>query len=128
MKTKLKPIFYGIATWLWICLSEFFRNSLLLRKYWVEHYRSLGLIFPEAPLNGLVWSLWALSLTGFIYILSQKFSFWKTVGISWFTGFFMMWLSLGNLQVLPFTILYMAIPLSFLEIFLGSWIIFGIYK
>jgi len=35
----------------------------------------------------------------------------------------MMWLVIGNLQVLPYGILPVAVPLSLLEVFLAVWIV-----
>lgn len=119
-KKTILPIF---AATVWISLSEFVRNSLLLRPYWVEHYQSLGLTFPEAPVNGAVWGLWSLCFAIGIYILSRKFSLIQTTFLSWFVGFVYMWLVIGNMGVLPFGILYFAVPLSILEAFLASWIV-----
>ncbi len=41
----------------------------------------------------------------------------------WIRGFVMIWLVIGNLDVLPMGILPFAIPLSILEAFVASWII-----
>jgi hypothetical protein len=35
----------------------------------------------------------------------------------------MMWVVIGNLGVLPEGLLYVAIPLSFLETFVAAWIV-----
>jgi hypothetical protein len=79
--------------------------------------------FPEEPLNGAVWGIWSLFFAIVIFIISQKFSLIQTTFLSWFVGFILMWLVVGNMGVLPFGILPFAIPLSLLEAFLASLII-----
>jgi hypothetical protein len=117
IKKVISPIF--IAT-IWISASEFLRNDLLLKPIWINHYNTLGISFPSEIINGLVWGVWSLSFAIFIFIISQKFSLVETTFISWFGGFFLMWIALGNLSVLPFSILFFAIPLSLLETFVAS--------
>lgn len=46
-----------VAT-LWISVSEFVRNELLLKSYWTNHYESLGTVFPSESVNGALWGLW----------------------------------------------------------------------
>lgn len=114
---------------IWISVSEFVRNTFLLHNYWKEHYQSLGLTFPEQPINGAVWGIWSLCFAIAIFIFSKKYTLFQTTFLSWFIGFVFMWLVLGNLGVLPFGILLIAIPLSLLEAFLATFIIFKLsYK
>jgi hypothetical protein len=120
LKNYILPIL--LAT-IWISISEFVRNQLLFLSYWVEHYNGLGLVFPVAPLNGAMWGLWSLLFAIFIFIIAKKFSLWQTTFISWFAGFVLMWVVLGNMLVLPIGLLWFAIPLSLLEAFLATFII-----
>ena len=122
MKKTVLPIM--LAT-IWISISEFVRNSVLLHNYWTEHYRNFGMIFPEQPINGAVWGIWSLCFAIAIFIFSKKYTMVQTMFLSWFVGFVFMWLVIGNLGVLPFAILPLAIPLSLLEAFLATLIIFG---
>jgi hypothetical protein len=108
---------------IWISLSEFVRNEFLLKSFWTEHYKSLGLDFPSAPVNRAVWGTWSLFFAVSIYIVSKKFSLLHTFILSWFTGFVLMWLVIGNMGVLPYSMLYFALPLSLLEAFIASLII-----
>ena len=119
LRNTLLPI--PLAT-IWISISEFARNQFLLKSYWTDHYASLGLTFPEAPVNGAVWGLWSLLLAVFIFIISKKFNLLQTTLIAWFTGFVLMWVVLWNMGVFPVGILWAAIPLSLLEAFLASLI------
>ncbi|MBX2901241.1 MAG: hypothetical protein KF775_16430 [Cyclobacteriaceae bacterium] len=124
-KKSILPIL--LAT-IWISISEFIRNSFLVHQHWVEHYNNLGLTFPEQPINGGIWGLWSLCFAIGIYLLSTKFSLVQTTSISWFYGFLMMWLVIGNMGVLPFGILSYAIPLSVLETLVATLIIFKFSK
>jgi len=120
MKKNVLAIF--LAT-LWISISEFVRNEFLLKSYWTKHYADLGLIFPSEQVNGAVWGIWSLCLALAIFFMSKKFNLLQTTFISWFFAFVLMWLVIGNMSVLPYGILPFAIPLSFLEVFLASYII-----
>ena len=113
---------------IWIGLSEFVRNSFLLHSHWISHYAKLGVTFPEEPINGAVWGIWSLCFAISIFIISRKFSLMQTTFLSWFAGFVFMWLAVGNLGVLPYGMLYLAIPLSVLEAFLAAFIIVKLSK
>jgi len=117
---RISPVL--LAT-VWISISEFFRNEFLVKQQWVEHYKHMGLQFPSSAFNGAVWGLWSLLFAVAIAILSKKFTFIQTAFLSWFVGFVLMWVTIGNLGVLPYGILVYAIPLSLLESFVAVWII-----
>ena len=125
IKNIIVPIL--LAT-VWISLSEFVRNEFLVKSYWVSHYESLGLVFPSAPVNGAVWGIWSLLFAIVVFILSRKYSWVMTALLSWFVGFILMWVVLWNLNVLPPGLLFFAIPLSLLESFVASFIIFKVAK
>lgn len=119
MKKTILPILFST---LWISISEVFRNSFLLHEYWINHYKRVGQIFPEQPINGAIWGIWALIFSIVIFILSKKFTFRETVILSWIIGFVLMWLVIGNLGVLPFGILSFAVPLSLVEVMVSVWV------
>jgi hypothetical protein len=119
----MKKVLSIFLAGLWINLSEFLRNEVLLKSHWQEHFAGLNLSFPSNPINGIVWVIWGFLLATAIYSFSQKMSTAQTFLWSWTMGFLMMWLVVGNLLVLPFSILIYAIPLSLLEIGLALWII-----
>lgn len=119
----MKQAFALTAATIWISLSEFFRNQYLLKDLWIQHYAQQGLVFPASPVNGAFWGVWSLFFAVFIFILARKFSTTGTTLIAWLAGFGLMWICTGNLGVLPFGILWAAIPLSLLECFVATWII-----
>lgn len=123
MKYFNTTIFPILIAGIWINLSEFVRNELIVKSYWVGHFNKMDLVFPSEPANGMVWAVWGFSFAIVIFILSKKYTLLQTTLLSWFTAFFMMWLVIGNLGVLPFGFLWVACPLSFIEAFVGALII-----
>ena len=122
MNLQFRNIIAVILTGIWVNASEFFRNEVLLKTYWIDHYRSLGMTFPSEPLNGMIWVAWGFLFAITIYIISRKFDLIQTTLISWFMAFVLMWVVTWNLNVLPGAILIYAVPLSLLEAFIGSYI------
>jgi predicted neutral ceramidase superfamily lipid hydrolase len=122
MDLKYRNITAIILTGIWVNASEFFRNEVLLKMYWNDHYKSLGMTFPSEPLNGMIWVAWGFLLAIAIYLISRKFNLIQTTLISWFMAFVLMWIVTWNLNVLPSAILIYAVPLSLLEAFIGSYI------
>jgi hypothetical protein len=120
VKKVILPI--SLAT-LWIGASEFARNQLLFRSYWVEHYRGLGLEFPAAPINGALWGVWSLLYAIAIFFAARRSSLVRTWLYAWLVGFAMMWVVIGNLGVLPYRLLVPALPLSLLEAFVAALIL-----
>ena len=120
MKNTFLPILLATC---WISISEFVRNTFLVHQLWLEHFQSKGIEFPEAPVNGAVWGIWSLGMAVFIFILAKKFTLVQTALLAWISGFVFMWMVIGNLGVLPFGILALAIPLSLLEVFLATYIV-----
>jgi hypothetical protein len=120
LKKTIIPIL--LAT-IWISISEFVRNEFLVNSYWVHHYGQLGLVFPSEPINGAVWGIWSLLFAISIFLIAKKFSLIETTLLSWLVGFVLMWVVIGNLNVLPYGILIYAIPLSLLETFVATFII-----
>ena len=122
MNLQSRNIMAVILTGIWVNASEFFRNEVLLKKYWIDHYQSLGMTFPSEPKNGMIWVAWGFLFAIAIDIISKKFNLMRTTLISWFMAFVLMWVVTWNLNVLPGAILIYAVPLSLLEAFIGSYI------
>ena len=123
MNVLKRTILSVILATIWISVSEFVRNEFLFKSYWTGHYQKLGLAFPSELSNGAVWGLWSLFFASAIYIISKKFTLMQTTLLSWFVGFVLMWVVIGNLGVLPYGLLVFALPLSLLESFIAALII-----
>lgn len=83
----------------------------------------MGLTFASEPINGAVWGIWALTFSIVLYVLMRRFSFLETFILGWIIGFVLMWLVVGNMQVLSFKLLLYAVPASLLEVLLALYII-----
>ena len=128
MKFIKKTILPILLATVWISISEFARNEFIVKSYWLDHYSSLGLIFPSEPINNAMWGLWSLLLAIIVFIFSRKYNLFQTTLLTWIVGYVLMWIVIGNLGVLPHGILAFAVPLSLLEAFLASYIIFKFSK
>ena len=120
LKKTILPIL--LAT-IWISISEFVRNQVIVASFWTKHYQGLCLKFPSEPINGAVWGIWSLLFAVSIFIMAKKFTMIQTTFLSWFVGFVLMWVVIGNLGVLPYGLLWYAVPLSILEAFIATLII-----
>ncbi len=119
----VKKVIAVVAATAWISVSEFVRNEFLIKSLWVSHYEKMGLTFPAEPINGALWGVWSLLFAIAIFVIATKFNLLQMTLLAWLVGFVLMWVVIGNLGVLPFGTLVYAIPLSFLEAFIASWII-----
>lgn len=122
MNPQLRRIGALAGAGVWINASEFFRNQVLLAGTWAQHFQSLGMTFPAAPVNALVWVVWGFTFAAVLYSVSRRFSLVETAVLGWVVAFPMMWLVIWNLNVLPLAILGFAVPLSLLECFVGAYI------
>lgn len=122
MNQTAKNILAIVLTGLWVNASEFFRNEVLVKSYWLEHYLSLGMAFPSEPLNGMVWMVWGFLFALAIFIVSRKFDLIQTTLLCWLMVFVLMWIVAWNLSVFPLGLLIYAIPLSLLEVFVGAYL------
>ncbi|RAP29448.1 hypothetical protein DID76_04125 [Candidatus Marinamargulisbacteria bacterium SCGC AG-414-C22] len=123
-----KIILAVIASGIWMNVNEFLRNELLLKDQWVSTFQNLGLTFPSAPINGLIWAIWTFLFCIVLTILCEYFSALRATVIAWSTGFVLMWVVLLNLGILPQGILLIAIPWSFMEVFIAAKISLKIIK
>jgi len=123
-----KPFLSVTIAGFWITFSEFLRNEILFKSYWIDHYRLLGLKFETTPVNGILWMVWSFLLAYLIYKLLQKYSLRETIILSWIPAFLMMWITIYNLQVLPVSLLLIAVPLSVLEIYVSVLILVKFWK
>lgn len=111
-----------LLTGIWINISETVRWEFLIKSYWIDYYKNLNLVFPNEPVNGIVWLIWGFLFAAIIFILSKKFNLLQTTFLSWFVVFVMLWVVLWNVDMLPVCILWFVVPLSLFEAFIGALI------
>jgi membrane associated rhomboid family serine protease len=106
----------ALISGIWINLSEFLRNEFLFKQWWLEKYESLRLTFPSGPVNGALWVLWGFLFAASVVALRRRLSFLETTLLAWVMGFVLMWIVIGNMNVLPHKILLVAVPWSVAEV------------
>ena len=112
-----KIILATLASGIWMNASEFIRNELLLKDQWVSGFESLGLGFPGAPINGMVWGLWAFTMCAVIVVLLKQLSVLRATIVTWVLGFVLMWVAMLNLGVFPEGLLAIAISWSLIVLY-----------
>ncbi|MFC1844799.1 hypothetical protein ACFLZ5_08425 [Thermodesulfobacteriota bacterium] len=111
-----------LGSGVWINVSEFIRNELVIKKLWINGFNEMGLTFPSTPINGAVWGLWAFIFASILAWLTTRFSTLSSALIAWITGFVLLWLAMINMGVLPSGIIYWAVPWSFIEVYIAAQI------
>jgi hypothetical protein len=119
----MRPFLAILASTAWISVNEFLRNQVLLIDHWTGHYAAMGLTFPGEPLNGAVWGLWSFCFAVALFFLSRRFTQLETAALGWVFGFVLMWIVIGNLGILPYGILVVAVPWSLMEVSGAVWIL-----
>ena len=125
MKKYLLAVF---VSGIWINISEFIRNELVIKELWINGFHEIGLAFPSAPLNGAVWGLWAFIFASILAWLCTRFNTLSSSLIAWIIGFVLLWVAMWNMGVLPSKIIYWTVPWSFAEVFVAAFICARIMK
>ena len=111
-----------LAAGVWMNISEFVRNELLLKDTWINGFDNIGLSFPSEPINGALWGLWAFAFATILTVVSTKFDVLQSAAISWILGFVLLWIAMWNMGIMPEGLLSWAIPWSFAEVFVAALI------
>jgi hypothetical protein len=69
-----------------------------------------------------MWVVWGFVFSACPVALRQKLSYMETRLVGWVMGFVLMWIVIGNLQVLPLRILPLAVPWSMVEVGLAVFL------
>lgn len=86
------------------------------------HFKAANLVLPNEPINNLLWLIWGIIIAVMIFIVSKKFKVLQTTFIVWITVYIMHWIALWNMAVLPINILWLAVPLTFINVLVGALI------
>jgi hypothetical protein len=125
IKKAILPI---LLTGIWLNISGTIRWIYLIEPYWLEKYNYLSLEFPTEPFNNIMWMIWGFMFALAIFILSKRFNLIQTALLSWFMVYVMMWVIVWNVGVLPTGMLWMNIPLSLLDAYVGAFICIRLSK
>lgn len=118
----MKRFFLAVlAAGLWMNISEFIRNELLIKQVWISGFEEIGLSFPSAPINGAVWALWVFIFVAVLAWLTIRFNILMSTIISWVNGYVLLWIAMWNMGVLPSGLLWWAVPWSFVEVYIAAF-------
>jgi len=117
-----KAIWQILLVSLWINIFETLRWMLFARPYIDMHFKAANLVLPNEPVNNILWLIWGIIIAVMIFIISKKFKVLQTTFIVWITVYVMHWIALWNMAVLPINILWLAVPLTFINVLVGALI------
>ncbi len=118
-KKSILPI---LLAGIWLNISGTIKWIFLIESYWIEKYNDMGIVLPAGLINNIMWMLWGFMFATTIFILSKKFNLIQTTLLSWFVAYGMMWVIVWNVGVLPIGMLWINVPLSLFEVFVGALI------
>jgi len=72
--------------------------------------------FPSAPINGARWGMWGFLLAVCIVAVRRMTTCARTILLCWTMGFVLMWVVMGNLGVLPYGLLPLAVLWSLVAV------------
>lgn len=113
-----------LANFVWINLSEIARYFWVVRPMLHEAFPGQAQI---APMNWSIFALWGiwdmvliLGATGFFWLWQEKFgTHWRHIVtaslVFTVTIFGLIWLGVANMGLAPYTLLFAALPLAWLE-------------
>ncbi len=119
MKNYKKSIWQILIVSLWINIFETLRWLLFAKPDIDMHFRTANLVLPNEPLNNILWLIWGIIIAVMIFIISKKYKALQTTFIVWITVYVMHWIALWNMAVLPINILWLAVPLTFINVLIG---------
>lgn len=110
------------AAGIWMNISEFVRNELLIKQIWVDGFAKLGLAYPSEDINGAVWGIWSLIFVTMLAMACQRFDAIRATLILWVSAFPLLWLAMWNMGILPPGLLFWAAPWSLIEVYIAALI------
>lgn len=126
---------FGLAILLnliWINASEVFRYFLFVMPMMREAFPMLPEIAPMSIPVFLVWGIWdtilVVSACSIAWIALEKFGTQMRVVLTtataiWATIFVILWLGLFNMNLATYSILLVALPMAWLEMFVSVLIV-----
>ena len=130
-------IIITLITSIWINCSEVFRYFVFVMPQMQAFFAQQNGV---ATMNGwifLIWGFWDTLLTAalvfFTWLYTQQFgnqasSILKSATFVWASVFVIFWVAAANMGIAPWNILWITLPLSWLEMTLGAWIAHKLYS
>lgn len=122
MKNYKKTVWQIFVVSLWINIFETLRWVLFAKPDIDMYFKAANLVLPNQPINNILWMVWSIIMAVMIFIISKKFKVLQTTFIVWIIVYVMHWIALWNMTVLPINILWLAVPLTFINVLIGTLI------
>lgn len=126
-----------LITSVWINLSEVFRYFVLVMPR-VKSFFDDKLGVAEMDLGIFsIWGLWDTLLTAvlvfFFWLFAKSFgnnrkSIFISGTIVWLAVFVVFWVATANMGLSEWRVLLITLPLSWIEMIVGAWIVSALYK
>lgn len=107
---------------LWVNIFETLRWISFAKPEIDMHFKAANLILPNEPINNILWLIWGIIIAVIIFIISKKFKVLQTTFVVWIIVYVTHWIALWNFSVLPISVLWLAVPLTFINVFVGALI------
>lgn len=131
-----KFIFITLVTSIWINVSEVFRYFVFIQPR-VQAYFDYqpGIAEIDLPIFA-IWGLWDTILTSVLvlafWIFAQTFgnnnrSVMISATFTWISVFVIFWVATANMGLAAWSILLIALPLSWIEMLGGAWLAARLY-
>ena len=117
-----KAIWQILIVSLWVNIYETLRWILFAKPDIDMHFKAANLVLPNEPINNFLWLIWGLIIAAIIFIISKKFKVLQTTFIVWIIVYVTHWIALWNMAVLPLNVLWLAVPLTFINVLVGALI------
>ena len=117
-----KAIWQILIVSLWVNIYETLRWILFAKPDIDMHFKAANLVLPNEPINNFLWLIWGIIIAAIIFIISKKFKVLQTTFIVWIIVYVTHWIALWNMAVLPLNVLWLAVPLTFINVLVGSLI------
>lgn len=117
-----KAIWQILIVSLWVNIYETLRWILFAKPDIDMHFKAANLVLPNEPINNFLWLIWGIIIAAIIFIISKKFKVLQTTFIVWIIVYVTHWIALWNMAVLPLNVLWLAVPLTFINVLVGALI------
>lgn len=107
---------------LWVNIFETLRWISFAKPEIDMHFKAANLLLPNEPINNILWLVWGILIAVIIFIISKKFKVLQTTFVVWIIVYVTHWIALWNFSVLPINVLWLAVPLTFINVFVGALI------
>ncbi len=136
--TTIKQFIYiTLITSIWINLSEVFRYFVFVGPMTQDYFNHKSGIAEIDPIIFSIWGIWDTLLTGIMVYITWLFlnkhgytskSIIASGTLVLLTIFVIFWIATANMGLSNWSVLFITLPLSWIEMVIGAWIVSHLYK